>query len=375
MSNSQAPTAMPRIRRARGFRLYDVQGRRFLDLYREGALLGHRSASALTAMKAGLASGLATGLPSAWEERLRAALVRLFPAYPVVRIFSSRARALAAFSIAEAPYDPAMAPAAAAPLAAPQAPAAALWRPFLPAPAGARVLLPVLPLTMCGAPAPACVAGPTDQGLPCSDHLPGFLLAGALRALAALAADPPARPFSRLGNPLIEGALDKAPGWARVGPYVRAVFPAEDYPRVHAEFLRAGVLLSPFYPGPSILPGDCSPGKIDSWRTSSPGILEADMDSIAFSQYASHLVLGAFATFSAILLWSRTRDMAWTFLIIGAIVSYADIVFSTLRGFGVLGGDLLSFSGYPVLQLALANIPLLFFGIGFLIAVSRRSHP
>jgi hypothetical protein len=99
------------------------------------------------------------------------------------------------------------------------------------------------------------------------------------------------------------------------------------------------------------------------------------MDSIAFSQLASHLVMGAFATFAAILLWSKTRDMAWTFLIIAAIVSYADIVLQTLARFGVLGGDFLQFQGYPVLQVALANLPLLFSGIGFLVAASRRTRP
>ena len=99
------------------------------------------------------------------------------------------------------------------------------------------------------------------------------------------------------------------------------------------------------------------------------------MDIVAFLQTASHLVLGAFATFAAILLWSRTRDMAWTFLIIAAIVSYADIVLTTLRSFGILGENLFRANGVPVLQLALANIPLLFSGIGFLIAVSRKRQP
>ena len=99
------------------------------------------------------------------------------------------------------------------------------------------------------------------------------------------------------------------------------------------------------------------------------------MDTVAFLQYASHLVLGAFATFAAILLWSRTRDMAWTFLIIAAIVSYADIVLATLSGFGILGEDPLATNGLPVLKLALANLPLLFSGIGFLIAVSRKRQP
>jgi hypothetical protein len=99
------------------------------------------------------------------------------------------------------------------------------------------------------------------------------------------------------------------------------------------------------------------------------------MDITSFWQDATHLLLGAFATFSAILLWSRTRDMAWTFVIIGAIVSYADIVLATLRGFGILGDDPLRYHGVPVLQIALSDIPLLFLGIGFLVAVSRRRTP
>lgn len=99
------------------------------------------------------------------------------------------------------------------------------------------------------------------------------------------------------------------------------------------------------------------------------------MEVTGFTQYASHLLLGAFATFCAILLWSRTRDVAWTFVIIGAIVSYADIALTTLRSFGILGEDLVRWQGIPVLQLALANLPLLFSGIGFLIASSRRGQP
>jgi hypothetical protein len=99
------------------------------------------------------------------------------------------------------------------------------------------------------------------------------------------------------------------------------------------------------------------------------------MDLAAFSMETTHLVVGAFATFCAILLWSRTRDMAWTFLIIGAIISYADIVFTTLGTFGVLVEDPLVYHGIPILRLALANLPLLFSGVGFLIAAARRHGP
>ncbi len=99
------------------------------------------------------------------------------------------------------------------------------------------------------------------------------------------------------------------------------------------------------------------------------------MDIVAFSQDASHLALGAFATFCAILLWARTRDVAWTFVIIGAIISYADIVLATLLRLQVLDEALLLYHGVPVLSLALSNLPLLFSGIGFLIAASRRRVP
>ena len=99
------------------------------------------------------------------------------------------------------------------------------------------------------------------------------------------------------------------------------------------------------------------------------------MGLAAFAQDASRLALGAFATFGAILLWSRTRDLAWTFLIIAAILTYADIVLATLRGFGVLGEDLLNYRGVPVLQIALADLPLLFGGLGFVIAAVRKRVP
>ena len=99
------------------------------------------------------------------------------------------------------------------------------------------------------------------------------------------------------------------------------------------------------------------------------------MDTVGFIQDASHLLFGAFATFGAILLWARARDMAWTFVIIGAIVSYADIVFSTLLRLNVLDPERFLYEGIPVLSIALANLPLVFAGTGFLIAATRRRTP
>jgi len=258
MRDRQLLQAIPRIRRARGFRLYDMQGRRYLDLFRDGAILGHRGAGSLTAMKSALSQGLAASLPSVWEKRLLAALVRSFPRYPEVRLYASRDRALEAACrcLGGGPiemHDPAL---DGDPGGTVQA---GFWRPFLPPAEGARVLLPQLPVRVGEAPAPACFAGDVPRAVPVSDTIPAFILAGALRGFAALSRS--IGGGCPLSNPAVERALDAAPGWARTGPYVRAVFPEAEYPRVHAEFLRAGVLLHPGYPGPSVLPGDCSPGE------------------------------------------------------------------------------------------------------------------
>ncbi len=88
-----------------------------------------------------------------------------------------------------------------------------------------------------------------------------------------------------------------------------------------------------------------------------------------------HLLFGAFATFCAILLWSRTRDMAWTFVIVGTIISYAGIVYGTLATFGIIDEAAFALRGVHVVRIALADLPPLFLGIGFIIAVSRRRAP
>jgi hypothetical protein len=116
-----------------------------------------------------------------------------------------------------------------------------------------------MPVKVGEAPAPACFAGEVPRTVPVSDIIPAFILAGAVRGFASLSRS--IDTGCPLSNPDLDKALDAAPGWARVGPYVRAVFPEAEYPKVHAEFLHAGVLLHPGYPGPSVLPGDCSPGE------------------------------------------------------------------------------------------------------------------
>lgn len=254
---------LPSIRRARGFRLYDAKGQRYLDLFRDGALLGHRAEGTLTVMKSVLSQGLAASLPSLWEQRLLGALARQFPGCVEVRLYASAERALGAArrhvgepESAACPFDPAL---DTGPDRAPpeeRVLPVALWRPFLPE-TPARAVLPVLPFTVDGVPAPVCFFDRPSAAVPLSDAIAGFILAGATRGLLAVTG----RGRQPLSNPVLEHAVDSASGWARRGPYVRAVCEESQYASVHEAFLREGVLLCPWFPGPSVLPGESSPGE------------------------------------------------------------------------------------------------------------------
>lgn len=87
----------------------------------------------------------------------------------------------------------------------------------------------------------------------------------------------------------------------------------------------------------------------------------------------SRLVFGAIATFLAIILWSKTRDTAWMFVVIGTVVGYGEAVFSTLEAFGLARMDLVVIGGVSVVRLVFANLPMMFYSIAFLIMVIRKS--
>ncbi len=254
-ADSALPGGLPRIRRARGFRLYDVSGKRYLDLYQNAgaAILGHRSEGTVSAMKDALSRGLIHGFPSSYEGRLEKRLKEMFPAYACVRVYSCTHRGFEAASRFlgrriddDGILDPALDPLPRT------APAAALWRPFLPSlqrDLQADVLMPVLPRPQMSL-SVICFRSAPPEDVPASDHIPAYVLAGMLRALKDLDRASPADPL-----------LDAPVGWERRGPYIRPVFDPAGYAAVFRSFLGSGVLLSPSYRVPSILPGEVSPGE------------------------------------------------------------------------------------------------------------------
>lgn len=86
----------------------------------------------------------------------------------------------------------------------------------------------------------------------------------------------------------------------------------------------------------------------------------------------SRFVLGALATFLAIMVWSKTRDTAWMLIVVGTVAHYGEVVFSALQTLGVVRLDVVTFGGVAVFPLVLANLPTLFYILAFLVIVSRR---
>jgi hypothetical protein len=273
---------LPRIRRARGFRLYTHDGRRILDLWQAGgrAILGHRGARVVTRVKTVLERGVLVAVPTPAEHRLVQSLGRLFADLPNARfaVYESEERAVRSVARALgltvdecAPREP-VAPLVAAEGVGRAADAVSVradrpgviadgpvvrWRPFLtrtPYSGGwsGRVLFPVLPAG--GLWDTQAVVYPADLGVELeSDLLPEPVLVALTAACDALAAAPELEPVSLRG-------------FASAGPYlvpmpVLGASPRRDYDEMFDRFLGAGILLSPDCRVPSIYPAELSDGE------------------------------------------------------------------------------------------------------------------
>ncbi|MBN1834904.1 MAG: hypothetical protein JW820_03575 [Spirochaetales bacterium] len=248
---------LPAFRRARGYRLYGHDGKRYLDLWQQGgrALLGHRPGRVTTVLKNVISTGLVADLPSVHARRLERALLGQFPGCRAFRVTASLGAALELASVYLGhPVGPGD---IRDPLRDPEdpAPELALWRPACPQSLSPRVLLPRLPFTLAGAPVPVGFAEELPAGFPPSEVLSPVVLAGALRALHDLRRY---RPPEWLGQALAAGTA----GWERRGLYVLPRFQAGDYPSVFEGFLAEEVVLNPCFPEASILPSEASPGEL-----------------------------------------------------------------------------------------------------------------
>jgi hypothetical protein len=247
--SSSVNNNLPRIARARGWRLYTAEGRRLVDLWQCGgkAALGHKGRNnALRAFKNATERGLLAPFPSVYAERLLGSLRELFPGWEL-RMYRDRLSCAAAL--------------AARGLCAAKLPR---WRPFFDAASPFALALsfegepptvfsPVLPFPL----SPEILAlGKNAAGdFPASDLVSPAILAGTLRALDDMLASPER---AACGAGLADAA---ASSWRRRGIYLFFMGDEAAYEAQYRRFLEAGYLLPPDTSDPAILPGELSAGE------------------------------------------------------------------------------------------------------------------
>jgi len=96
------------------------------------------------------------------------------------------------------------------------------------------------------------------------------------------------------------------------------------------------------------------------------------MGTEAIVMAATRLSLGAVATFLSIVLWSMTRDTAWMLIIMGTILKYGEIIYSTFGIFGLVPGDVMVVPGILSVETVLVNLPLVFYLAAFLVMIRRN---
>jgi len=82
--------------------------------------------------------------------------------------------------------------------------------------------------------------------------------------------------------------------------------------------------------------------------------------------------LGALAAFFAIMLWSKTRDVAWMLMVIGTIAAYVETVYAILKLFGISGGDIFMIGSLSLMSIILPSLPTVFFIAAFTVMVARK---
>ncbi len=256
---------MPMIVRARGYRLYDLYGKRYLDLFQNNgrAILGHRPEGLRRSLKSTVSRGLICEYPSVYDGRLEKVVKLLFPDYNVFRIYKNRERAFGAVEHAldllianEDLADPAVED------ILPRH-RAALWRPFLPeTEARPDFLFPVFPFPGSFAPEVVCVkSAAMGSRMPPSDMVSPFLADGMVKVLSQMirsmkGARSHGSAFQRLTD-----VFD----WKRRGPYIQTGLDPIAYGELFKKALSEGILLPPGEHIPIIVPLEFSEGELEGF--------------------------------------------------------------------------------------------------------------
>ena len=250
---------LPKIRRARGYRVYDSSGIRYLDFYLDGgrAILGHRPRGYSQALKNILGKGLSSRYPSVYEGRLRKILGKMFPGFTEIRLYHDEYSA--AYAAAKAVgldqnRDYFKGPLFHGTLYHQSEKGLSLWMPYLPVPdILPEVLIPILPIFF--GIQPVCFRNTPCEDVPESQIISPVILGIACRNL---------HEYSRSGETYNEELWRQfdSPVWKRTGPYLFPNGVFRDYTEIFRLFLKEGLILPPYPELPAIIPGEFSPGEL-----------------------------------------------------------------------------------------------------------------
>ncbi len=87
--------------------------------------------------------------------------------------------------------------------------------------------------------------------------------------------------------------------------------------------------------------------------------------------YLLKLVLGGTAAFLAVMLWSKTKDAAWSAIVAGAVTEYAGLVYNMLIDLYVILPCEAALLGIPLTTLIFNVIPEMFFITAFILMLRR----
>lgn len=281
--NGKRNPALPRLKSARDYRLYGVDGRRYIDLYQNGgyAMTGHRPAEVLQALKSSAARGLWAEYPSGWQYRVEQMLKQLLPFVERVFLFPNEEAALKEISACyRAPVKIRETPAGfwaddevneeneknamtegAIPITR--------WRPFGLGPAEEEALaagemgelfIPLVPFPGRFLPVPVCrVKGP---GLKECGFSPSIE-----QEISPVLCSLMVKSIAQTRKLIAECEPDRwrefdVPGVKRSGPYLRFEGEEKRYAELYRQMLEEGVLLPPDRNIPAIIPPVYTPGEI-----------------------------------------------------------------------------------------------------------------
>mgnify|MGYP001598545655 CR=1 FL=1 len=96
------------------------------------------------------------------------------------------------------------------------------------------------------------------------------------------------------------------------------------------------------------------------------------MGDVNIWTYAGNLIFYGVASFFAIAVWGRTREISWLFVIIGILSLYISIILSMLDVLGAVNLDSIMIGQSSPLRILVEGLPAVFFIIACIAYLRRR---